>query len=119
MKTFIWVYALLEIVMAFDSHSNVAHLAHLGGMVGAFIYMRRLRRGEQFSVLEWLKSRFSGFGRRSRPHGPDMDFPKYGGGPTSEEVDRVLEKMSRDGYEKLTDAEKLTLEEASQRLRRQ
>ena len=46
MKTFIWVYALLEIVMAFDSHSNVAHLAHLGGMVGAFIYMRRLRRGE-------------------------------------------------------------------------
>ena len=32
-----------------------------------------------------------------------MDFPKYGGGPTSEEVDRVLEKMSRDGYEKLTD----------------
>ena len=119
MKTFIWVYALLEVVMAFDSHSNVAHLAHLGGMVGAFIYMRRLRRGEQFSVLEWLKARFSGFWRRSRPHGPDMDFPKYGGGPTSEEVDRVLEKMSRDGYEKLTDAEKRTLEEASQRLRRQ
>ena len=119
MKTFIWVYALLEIVMAFDSHSNVAHLAHLGGMVGAFIYMRRLRRGQQFSIFEWLKSRFSGFGRRSRPRGPDMDFPKFGGGPTSEEVDRVLEKMSRDGYEKLTDAEKRTLEEASQRLRRQ
>lgn len=119
MKTFIWVYALLEVVMAFDSHSNVAHLAHLGGMVGAFIYMRRLRRGQQFSVLEWLKSRFSGFGRRSRRHGPDMDFPKMDGGPTSEEVDRVLEKMSQEGYEKLTEAEKRTLEAASQRLRRQ
>jgi membrane associated rhomboid family serine protease len=119
MKTFIWVYALLEVVMAFDSHSNVAHLAHLGGMVGAFIYMRRLRRGQQFSVLEWFKSRFSGFGRRSRRHGPDMDFPKMDGGPTSEEVDRVLEKMSQEGYEKLTDAEKRTLEAASQRLRRQ
>ncbi len=119
MKTFIWVYALLEVVMAFDSHSNVAHLAHLGGMVGAFIYMRRLRRGQQFSVLEWLKSRFSGFGRRSRRHGPDMNFPKMDGGPTSEEVDRVLEKMSQEGYEKLTEAEKRTLEAASQRLRRQ
>ena len=119
MKTFIWVYALLEIVMAFDSNSNVSHLAHMGGMVGAVIYKRRLRRGRQFSLLEWLKSRFGGFGKRFRPHGPDMDFPKYGGGPTSEEVDRVLEKMSRDGYEKLTDAEKRTLEEASQRLRRQ
>ena len=119
MKTFIWVYALLEVVMAFDSHSNVAHLAHLGGMVGAFIYMRRLRRGQQFSILEWLKSRFSGFGRRSRRHGPDMDFPKMDGGPTSEEVDRVLEKMSQEGYEKLTEAEKRTLEAASQRLRRQ
>ena len=119
MKTFIWVYALLEVVMAFDSHSNVAHLAHLGGMVGAFIYMRRLRRGQQFSVLEWFKSRFSGFGRRSRRHGPDMDFPKMDGGPTSEEVDRVLEKMSQEGYEKLTEAEKRTLEAASQRLRRQ
>ncbi len=119
MKTFIWVYALLEVVMAFDSHSNVAHLAHLGGMVGAFIYMRRLRRGQQFSVLEWLKSRFSGFGRRSRRHGPGMDFPKMDGGPTSEEVDRVLEKMSQEGYEKLTEAEKRTLEAASQRLRRQ
>ena len=119
MKTFIWVYALLEVVMAFDSHSNVAHLAHLGGMVGAFIYMRRLRRGQQFSVLEWLKSRFSGFGRRSRRHGPDRNFPKMDGGPTSEEVDRVLEKMSQEGYEKLTEAEKRTLEAASQRLRRQ
>ncbi len=119
MKTFIWVYALLEVVMAFDSHSNVAHLAHLGGMVGAFIYMRRLRRGQQFSVLEWLKSRFSGFGRRSRRHAPDMDFPKMDGGPTSEEVDRVLEKMSQEGYEKLTEEEKRTLEAASQRLRRQ
>ena len=41
------------------------------------------------------------------------------GGPTSEEVDRVLEKMSQEGYEKLTEAEKRTLEAASQRLRRQ
>ncbi len=116
MKTFIWVYALLEVVMVFDKSSNVAHLAHLGGMIGAFIYMRRLRRGQQFSLLEWLKSRL---GKRSRRHGPDMDFPKYGGGPTSEEVDRVLEKMSRDGFESLTEAERRTLEEASQRLRRQ
>lgn len=116
MKTFIWVYALLEVVMAFDSHSNVAHLAHLGGMVGAFIYMRRLRRGQQFSLAEWFKTHF---GDRSRRPKPSMDFPKYEGDPSSEEVDRVLEKMSRDGFESLTDAERRTLELASQRLRRQ
>ena len=119
MKTFIWVYALLEIVMAFDRSSNVAHLAHLGGMLGAFIYMRRLRRNEQFSLLEWLSKRFSGWGGRSRRRGPDMFFSKSDDGPTSEEVDRVLEKMSRDGFESLTDAERRTLELASQRLRRQ
>ncbi len=116
MKTFIWVYALLEVVMVFDKSSNVAHLAHLGGMIGAFIYMRRLRRGQGGGGGGWGGSRL---GKRSRRHGPDMDFPKYGGGPTSEEVDRVLEKMSRDGFESLTEAERRTLEEASQRLRRQ
>ena len=119
MKTFIWVYALLEVVMSFDKGSNVAHLAHLGGMLGAFIYMRRLRRGQQFSLADWFKSHFGGIGKRSRRHGPDMDFPRQDGGPTTEEVDRVLEKMSQDGYEKLTDAERRILEEASKRLRRQ
>ena len=119
MKTFIWVYAVLEVVMALDKNSNVAHLAHLGGMLGAFIYMRRLRSGQQFSFLEWVKSFWDKFGKRSRRHGPDMEFPKYDGGPTSEEVDRVLEKMSRDGFESLTEAERRTLDEASKRLRRQ
>ena len=118
MKTFIWVYALLEVVLAFEGTSNVAHLAHLGGMLGAFIYMRRLWRGDRFSLKVWLMGVFGRFRGRHRGRS-SMDFPKDDGWPTSEEVDRVLEKMSSDGFESLTATEREILEKASQRLRRQ
>ena len=119
MKTFIWVYALLEVVMLFDRTSNVAHLAHLGGMLGAFIYMRRLRRGEQFSLGDWFGKLFSGIRRRHHQRKKSMAFSTDDDGPASDEVDRVLEKMSSPGYESLTAAEREILEQASRRLRRQ
>ena len=114
LKTFIWVYALLEVVMSFNASSNVAHLAHLGGMAGAFIYMRRLRRREQFSLAEWIKAHWD----RWRGGGRGGDAAWRSSAPASEEVDRILEKMSRDGYESLTAGERETLEQASRRLRR-
>ncbi|MCR4575098.1 MAG: rhomboid family intramembrane serine protease [Lentisphaeria bacterium] len=119
MKTFIWVYALLEVVLLFDKTSNVAHLAHLGGMLGAFIYMRRLRRGDQFSLGGWFGKILGGFKRRRHRRQPSMNFPNDDDGPTSNEVDRVLEKMSTAGYESLTAAEREILEQASRRLRQQ
>lgn len=79
---------------------RVAHFAHLGGYVGAFLYLRWLDRGRRAAVQRVtappvLKRRASGYQvDRSTIH--EVNRP---------EVDRILDKISAGGVESLTDAE--------------
>lgn len=59
LKTFVAVFAVIEIVSEVSNmQGGVAHLAHLGGFLGAFVYIR-LSSGERFRDL--LKSPLRGF----------------------------------------------------------
>ncbi|HKI95101.1 MAG TPA: rhomboid family intramembrane serine protease [Gemmatimonadales bacterium] len=100
---------------------GIAHLAHLGGLLFAFAYLR----GERV------------IGRAARPkaaapkarvlvHHTVSGEHEAGNGPTkpseppddpSKEVDRVLDKISRSGLESLTAAERRFLDEMSRQLR--
>lgn len=44
LKHLIWVYVVIEVVESFNVDSHVAHLAHLGGALGGFLYIKRLWR---------------------------------------------------------------------------
>lgn len=86
--------------------SGVAHFAHLGGYVGAYLYLRWLDRSrtafkrQATSPPAQAAQRLASWQRvdRSRVHEVNRD-----------EVDRILDKISADGLESLTPQERLFL----------
>lgn len=135
-KFFVVGYAAIELFMAFSiSGDDVAHLAHLGGMLFGFLLIRYWRRhpgrgynrvgGRQFfdsmrSSWEQRTHRKAGgdatFGQTStRSNGernPDWDYNARRRA-SQEEIDRILDKIRRNGYDSLTRDEKQTLFDAS------
>lgn len=118
--TLVLVYCLLEIYSSFNVRSQVAHLAHLGGALGGFLYMRRLgirMRGaaDLLSDLNvWLRQRF----RRSPKRAGKILHHDFGrDSDESRVLDQILDKVSQVGYDQLTEAEREKLRQASQRLR--
>ncbi len=99
-KYLIWIFTGLELLVSFSYTSDgIGHFAHLGGMLAGFLYLRggklwaRLQPQERprFRVIE------------TKPRRPGLD----------EEVDRILDKVSKQGVESLTPEERATLDEAS------
>lgn len=135
-KFFVVGYAAIELFMAFSiSGDDVAHLAHLGGMLFGFLLIRYWRRhpgrgynrvgGRQFfdSMRSSWEQRThrkadttNSFGHTStRSNGernPDWDYNARRRA-SQEEIDRILDKIRRNGYDSLTRDEKQTLFDAS------
>ncbi len=115
-----FIVALSLVLALLPSSDGVAHLAHLGGFVTGFLYLkaadwrlgraeRQLRRASQPSVLVHP-------GRAAR----GSDAPKGRRGerdPAQAEVDRVLDKISARGIDSLTPAERRFLAEMSRKMR--
>lgn len=135
-KFFVVGYAAIELFMAFStSGDGVAHMAHLGGMLFGFLLIRYWRRhpgrgynrvgGRQFfdSMRSSWEQRThrkadttNSFGHTStRSNGernPDWDYNARRRA-SQEEIDRILDKIRRNGYDSLTRDEKQTLFDAS------
>ncbi len=138
LKTFVAVYAGLEVMMELSgSQGGIAHIAHLGGLFGAFVYMRWLSRGpapfaSDRGIRAWwrrLRARFQPSPPRTPPEsgsGPDDGTgpagapppPRSGGGESvlGPEVDRILDKIGREGIASLSREERETLARARERL---
>lgn len=121
LKTFVAVYAGLEVFLEFTrlGGGSVAHLAHLGGMLGGFLYMRKAYPTLRLPWFGWrlkLHPRPPRVPPRIVPptpaDGPDTTSPQF-----RHEVDRILDKIGRDGLASLTPEERRTLERARERLR--
>ena len=135
-KWFVVGYAAIELMMAFTSPGDgVAHTAHLGGMLFGFFLIRYwqrhpsidydLGRGRQF--FDNMKRRFDQHTTQQR--NTEWKVTPGGGGSTPKretdmeynarkqqrqaEIDAILDKISKSGYDSLTKAEKQRLFEAS------
>ena len=124
MKTMVVVYALLEILSS-GKLDNIAHLAHLGGFIGAYLYLIIFCKKD---VVWSLKDLFKGLGSAGRKtfdrHGPSgggAAAAPSGDGATGSpkphithvsqmEVDRLLDKISQEGINSLTDYERAELQ---------
>jgi hypothetical protein len=105
-----------------DNTSKVAHVAHLGGALFGILYAWRgwslegLGSGPIATISQWFSRR-----PRMRVVRPDDNVAtsvRPGDDPhLDQEVDRILEKISRTGESSLTSAERDTLTRASQRLK--
>ncbi len=121
------VYCGIEVFQALmNSRGNIAHMAHLGGALGGFLFMHRLARAN--GCPQWLRNLFTATTKRPRPtpssgtgYRPPSSTPPADDGPytiNQEELNRLLDKIARQGYEQLTETEKETLRRSSEELKR-
>ncbi|MBO4618553.1 MAG: rhomboid family intramembrane serine protease [Victivallales bacterium] len=111
------IYCAIEVLYALSgTGGNIAHLAHLGGALGGLLFMYR-----PFTQLFAGGIRWHSSARRSTS-APPHAAPPRSTEPfefNQEELNRILDKMSRQGYAQLTDAEKEYLRQSSEELKRQ
>lgn len=103
--------------------SGVAHLAHLGGALAAFGYLKSplapASWGQVYTSPKVKKSRPL-FVRREKPESAAAAAPEARTRDlhrSLDDVDRILDKISRGGMSSLTEEERQQLEEASRKFR--
>ncbi len=130
-STLVVCFTVLELLQQIGgAGGDIAHLAHLGGFLGGLIYMKYLScfRGviPSWDPLKMVKTagghRPSGGFRpeqyRASDWGPQGDFRKNT--PVSQrELDRLLDKISENGINSLSDEELAALRRARDEMKRQ
>jgi len=133
-KWFVMIYVALELFMALGSSGDgVAHMAHLGGMLFGFLMIRYwnkmpstqggMDKGRQF--FDRLRTNFERHKGKPYGNGNSNMHAQRGGNKEAdweynarkkanqEEVDRILDKIRKSGYDSLTAEEKKKLFEQS------
>lgn len=115
-------------VLSIGDPTNVAHLAHLGGALAGYLFVQYDRRhlplGGLFSKIGWWwRSITTDTGARKddSDEATILDFTDYKeenkeGPDDQKRIDEILDKISRAGYQSLTEEEKKVLFEASRKL---
>ena len=101
--------------------TEIAHSAHLGGMIGGSFVFLYLQSGKQFPHFTFIKSskvsKYEIFKSSSKFSNKKVSKVHYkvnisNSADLQREVDRVLDKINDKGFGSLTEEEKLTLEKA-------
>ncbi len=111
----VWLIGLLWVLFdlaGIGSTDNVAHLAHLAGVVYGAVYFKTGLNFGRF-VPKRLNASMFRLRPRLKIHDPEVEERHLSG-----QVDQILEKIHREGEGSLTKKERRTLEEASRRYQR-
>lgn len=129
-KYLIGFLIVFEFLAINSAHSNVAHIAHLGGALFGLIYLlldknfdielKNLFRKKYFYKKREYEDYYTPSSRISR--NDDLDEAIYKdlneeNSISQEEIDKILDKISKYGYQNLTEREKRILYEASKRMK--
>lgn len=111
-------------VLLLNNADNVARFVHLGGALGGYLLMRARAEGTDLSLVpryfEYLYSKFKPKSTVSNPKPKNKKMSIVSDADIIEEVeqselDEILEKISRNGYDSLTKEEKRKLFELSKK----
>ena len=106
MKYLVWGLASIELLLGLSgANTGVAHFAHLGGMAAGYLYLRQDWR------LGALGRRVRGV-RARRQMARNAKRAEHRQAQTGE-IDRILEKISSQGIDSLTEEERRILRDAS------
>jgi membrane associated rhomboid family serine protease len=114
-------------VLAIGKAGNVANLAHLGGALAGYLYIlyhqRRLPFAEILERWKWKMEQQAAERKRRDEEVVEAKFFDIREGQkneqqevTQQKIDEILDKISRSGYQNLTEEEKKILFEASKKL---
>jgi membrane associated rhomboid family serine protease len=118
-----WLVLIMTVVSLYYGFvgpaGGVAHLAHLGGFLGGFVYLKWMERRQQAPLREWkdqsrpktpkVETQGQSIERWSRIKRDNMHEVNRG------ELDRILDKISASGIASLTAAEREFLDRFSTR----
>lgn len=133
-KYLITFLVLMEIMLVDSAGSSIAHLAHLGGALTAFIFIM-FDKDSSISlkrILNWnfyLSGSHNPFSNLQNPFKKEdknvekakfyeisNDAKDKEKEVTQEQIDKILDKISKSGYQNLTSKEKKILFEASKKI---
>jgi membrane associated rhomboid family serine protease len=127
-KFLLLISGLLALFGVLFPVSNIADAAHLGGMLTGILFVRyaahwewhwpRLRRSGGKPPLRLVKVGAGGSGRWNRAKGGRDDDELPADEFLSKEVDPILDKISAQGIQSLTERERRILEVARERMRK-
>lgn len=131
-KYIVFFFIILSVAQSAGSNAG-GNLAHLGGAIMGFCYVKLLQHGTDLGrPIYWVMEGWSSmlrpkpavkvsYRQRSNASPQVSPYAAAGGQPSTlstpdqDEVDLILDKISRSGYESLTREEKQKLFRASQR----
>lgn len=119
-KWFVIGYAVIELLSGLGGHDNVAHFAHLGGMLFGLILILYWKKhgvsGPNFDFKGWFQRMKDKFGKDrlkyTRYEEVKDEVPRNDGeynrqrAEKERNVDAILDKISKSGYGSLTEEEK-------------
>lgn len=120
-KWFVCMYAVIEIFEGISGADGVAHFAHLGGMLFGLLLILYWRNAAQRKTIHfgqnfWQKQEST---TTMHVHYNDNYTKDYEYNSRkrehADEIDRILDKVRRGGYQSLTESEKQTLFDESKR----
>ena len=101
-------YVVLDLIDIASSNAG-GSFAHIGGAIFGFAYIKLLKSGRDWST--WFKRKPKL--RVVKNESGKQSTQKQNDGVDQEEIDRILDKISKTGYDKLNRQEKETLFKAS------
>lgn len=101
------VYFILDLIGITGADAG-GSIAHIGGAIMGFFYIKQLNSGNDLSKIFQRKSKLKVV--KSNPSKPSVSTL-----PDQETIDNILDKISRSGYESLSKTEKEQLFKASKK----
>lgn len=126
---YIALFMVVSDLIFLSSENAGGHIAHLGGAFAGWMFAASLTKGHDITawintILDWIISIFNGklFKRENKPKmkvqytkkQKDYDYNAQKKAQ-SNEIDRILDKLKKSGYENLSTEEKKSLFDASKK----
>jgi membrane associated rhomboid family serine protease len=117
---YIAVFFIITDILQIASYNAGGHIAHLGGVIYGYFFVQQYRKGKDLgkglnsllnsitSLFTIRKKRMKVSYKRSARNMTDMEYNRSKA-QIQEEVDRILDKIAKSGYDSLTKSEKETL----------
>ena len=117
---YIAIFSVMSDAISITSANAGGHIAHLGGAVFGYIYIKQMQQGKNMgkwfeNLLESLKKAFKPQPKMRVEHRRPMTDEQYNDQRKArqDEIDRILDKIAKSGYDSLSKHEKDTLFKAS------
>ena len=116
------IFSVALDVLSIPKGNAGGHIAHLGGALFGYLYIKQLQKGNDYSIgfKTWLNSLSNLFKPKSKlktVHKRPKTDKQFNTEKSAQQkaVDLVLEKISKSGYESLSKEEKATIFSASKK----